>query len=112
MLAIPKKPNSRPSKLYAKNWLLRVKGLYPAIVKVTWLDACGGSTPRFNINDSNWAQTTEFGVINQSVGYLLLMDEDFTVLAAEISEAHEVRDITEIPTATVLNVETLVKGTR
>lgn len=109
---IPKSPTGRLSKFYQKSWKHRLAGRKPALVKVTWMDACGGMRPRFEIRDSDWANKAEFGVINTTVGFLLLLDEDWCVTASEICEGGDPRDITEVPTCIVLEVNVLEKATQ
>ena len=109
-MAIPKHPNGRLSKLYDRKWKKRLAEGRPAIVKVDWMDACGGTNPKFNVSDSGWVDKTQFGIINTTVGYLMLCDEDWVVTAAELSEGNHPRDITEIPTAIVLEITIIQKA--
>jgi hypothetical protein len=75
------------------------------------MDACGGTDPRFDISHPDWVDSTDFGVINTTVGWLLAVDEDWVISAAEIDESGGPRGTTEVPTCNVLEILTLVKGT-
>ncbi len=74
---------------------------------VSWMDACHCTNPRFNLNDPDWDKTGTFGVINQTVGWLLNMNEKWVVVSMELCEAGYARDVTEIPTCLVLKIEEL-----
>lgn len=74
---------------------------------MTWMDACHGANPRFNLNDPDWDTKGTFGVINQTVGFLLAKNEKWVIISMELCEAGYARDVTEIPTAIVLKIEEL-----
>ena len=71
------------------------------------MDACSQFRPNFDITHSNWPQTTEFGIINRSVGWLLVADKDWVVLADELDENGQPRGIMNVPTCIVLEIEIL-----
>lgn len=108
-MKIPKFPNGNLSKQY-KNWKSRLQIKRPHLVKVHWMDACGGLQPRFNIDDSEWFNKTEFGVINSTVGWLLLYNDSWVVVCGELSDTNQPREITEVPTKIVLQIDILEKG--
>lgn len=75
------------------------------------MDACGGLRPRVNLANTNWPtdDADSIGIINQTVGYLLLYNKDWCIVAAEMSEQGEPRDITDVPSVLVLAVEELAE---
>ena len=90
-------------------WHSRIAGGRPALVKVSWMDACGGLRPRVNLANTNWPTDDKdnIGIINQTVGYLLLYNKHWCLVAPEMSEQGEPRDITDVPSVLVLAVEEL-----
>lgn len=90
-------------------WHSRLAGSRPALVKVSWMDACGGVRPRVDLNNPNWPEDDKdnIGIINQTVGYLLLYNKDWCIVAAEMSEDGSPRDITDVPSSIVLAIEEL-----
>lgn len=73
------------------------------------MDACGGLNPRVGYTNPNWPKddADSIGIINQTVGYLMLYSKDWCIVAAEMSEAGNPRDITDVPTSLVLAVQEL-----
>lgn len=74
---------------------------------VSWMDACARFNPNFNVIQPDWAERGNFGVINQTIGWLMSSNPSWTILAAELDDAGYPRGITEIPTSIVLEIEIL-----
>lgn len=73
------------------------------------MDACGRTRPTFSLENKDWPEEAAFGIVNQTVGWLLSYNRDWTVVSAEVDEYGQVRDLTEIPTAIVLEIEVLAQ---
>ncbi len=104
-------PRPKVNKSLVKDWPSRLKRPAPQVVNVTWMDACHATAARFDLKNPNWDTQGTFGVINQTVGWLLTKNEKWVVLAMEIDEYGYVRDVTDIPTSIVLNIEILKDST-
>lgn len=74
---------------------------------VSWMDACSRFNANFNVIDPDWVENTSFGVINQTIGWLMTMNEKWTIIAGELDCGGYPRGLTEIPTSIVLEVEIL-----
>lgn len=72
------------------------------------MDACSRFNANFDVADPDWPTKTEFGVVNMSVGWLMNVDKDWVVLAGELSEDLRPRDIMNIPTSIVLEIQELM----
>lgn len=82
------------------------------MVMVSWMDACSRFNANFNVVDPNWAENTAFGVINQTIGWLMSTNEKWTIVAGELDDNGYPRGITEIPTSIVLEIEILRSKTK
>lgn len=71
------------------------------------MDACARFNGTFNITDPKWPEQTAFGIINQTVGWLLYNNNEWVVLAGEMDQDGYPRGITEVPTSLVLEIEIL-----
>lgn len=77
----------------------------PGLVLVKWYDA------RFYSATRKRAAIADFRMaLFESVGYLVSQDDATTVIASERNEENEYRDITLIPTGSVVSVRRLVPG--
>ena len=74
---------------------------------VSWMDACSRFNANFNIVDPNWAENSNFGVINQTIGWLMTLNDKWTIVADELDAEGYPRGLVEIPTSIVLEVEIL-----
>jgi hypothetical protein len=73
------------------------------------MDACMTMIPSFNIKDPNWVSDKRaFGIVNQTVGHLLKYDNEWCITASELDENGHPRDVTDIPSSLVLEIEELV----
>lgn len=68
------------------------------------MDACSSFHPSFDIGNPNWDSESAFGIVNQTVGYVLCANKDWYILAAELDQDGRPRDIMNIPTNWVLEV--------
>ena len=73
------------------------------------MDACQTFRPAFNPSDPTWPDSNPnaFGVVNQTVGFLLSHNKDWVIVGGEVDENGQPRDITDIPTGIVLEIEEL-----
>lgn len=74
---------------------------------VSWMDACSRFNPNFNVVDPNWAKNSNFGVINQTIGWLMELNDQWTIIANELDCSGYPRGIVEVPTSIVLEIEVL-----
>jgi len=79
---------------------------------VSWMDACARFNPNFNVINPNWSEGSQFGIVNQTLGWLMSTNEKWTIIAGELDENGYPRGITEVPTSIVLEIEILRSKTK
>lgn len=74
---------------------------------VSWMDACARFNANFDVVNPSWPENTAFGIVNQTIGWLMTTNKKWTIIAGELDEAGYPRGITEVPTSLVLEIEVL-----
>ena len=74
----------------------------PALVLVKWHDA------RFYSGTRKRSEIAGFKMaLFESAGYLVSQDDETTIIAAERNDENEYRDVTLIPTGTIISIRRL-----
>jgi hypothetical protein len=98
---------------FGEGWEKRDSVAAPAIVKVTWLDACSDGVSTYSLSDvRGWKEKQLFGVIMVTLGYLLEKNDNWLVLAQErkSSDNDHFRRVQDIPMYSVLELKVLEKA--
>ena len=83
---------------FTQSWKGRETGECPALVKVSWLDACIHQTGQIWVGPG-WRNGYDPGVYMETVGYLLFADEEWVTIAMErnAESGQHFRDWQDIP---------------